>query len=279
MFHQLLTPVADSLPLSFIVAALPVLTVLVLLGVLRRPAWQSSLAGLVGRADHRDRGLEPSGLSRPQFDRKRRRVRALAGHVDRRQRAAPLQYRGGVEAVRRVPGMGPQPPAERPPRGARRDRLLLRRAPGRHRRLWHARRDHLVAAHSGGLSRSRSARVRSDLQYRAGRLRRARRAGDGAGRGDWTARSRPWRDGRPPAAVRRPDPAVLRDGALRRRPLAAGAVARAAGRRRLLRAVPVCHVELHQLRIDGRSLVARLADRDAPVPAGLEARRPMRNSP
>src|SRR5271157_4135838 len=47
MFHQLLTPVADSLPLSFIVAALPVLTVLVLLGVMRRPAWQASLAGLV----------------------------------------------------------------------------------------------------------------------------------------------------------------------------------------------------------------------------------------
>jgi lactate permease len=47
MFHQLLTPVAGSLPLSFVVAALPVLTVLVLLGVLRRPAWQASLAGLV----------------------------------------------------------------------------------------------------------------------------------------------------------------------------------------------------------------------------------------
>ena len=47
MFQQLLTPVAGSLPLSFLVAALPVLTVLVLLGVLRRPAWQSSLAGLV----------------------------------------------------------------------------------------------------------------------------------------------------------------------------------------------------------------------------------------
>ncbi len=47
MFRQLLTPVADSLLLSFIVAALPVLTVLVLLGVLRRPAWQASLAGLV----------------------------------------------------------------------------------------------------------------------------------------------------------------------------------------------------------------------------------------
>ncbi len=46
MFHQLLTPVANSLPLSFAVAALPIATVLVMLGVLRRPAWQASLAGL-----------------------------------------------------------------------------------------------------------------------------------------------------------------------------------------------------------------------------------------
>ncbi len=47
MFHHLLTPVGDSLPLSFVVAALPILTVLVMLGVLRRPAWQASLGGLV----------------------------------------------------------------------------------------------------------------------------------------------------------------------------------------------------------------------------------------
>jgi len=47
MFHQLVTPVAGSLPLSFLVAALPIATVLVMLGVLRRPAWQSSLGGLV----------------------------------------------------------------------------------------------------------------------------------------------------------------------------------------------------------------------------------------
>jgi lactate permease len=46
MFHQLLTPVGASLPLSFAVAALPVAVVLVTLGVLRRPAWQSSLAGV-----------------------------------------------------------------------------------------------------------------------------------------------------------------------------------------------------------------------------------------
>jgi lactate permease len=47
MFNQLLKPIGDSLVLSFIVAALPVATVLVALGVLRRPAWQASLAGLV----------------------------------------------------------------------------------------------------------------------------------------------------------------------------------------------------------------------------------------
>ena len=47
MFSQLLTPVADSLPLSFITAALPIATVLVMLGVLRRPAWQASLGGLI----------------------------------------------------------------------------------------------------------------------------------------------------------------------------------------------------------------------------------------
>ena len=47
MFHQLLTPIGGSLPLSFLVAALPIIVVLVLLGVARRPAWQASLAGLV----------------------------------------------------------------------------------------------------------------------------------------------------------------------------------------------------------------------------------------
>ncbi len=47
MFAQPLTPVADGLLPSFIVAALPIVAVLVLLGVFRRPAWQASLAGLI----------------------------------------------------------------------------------------------------------------------------------------------------------------------------------------------------------------------------------------
>ncbi len=47
MFHQLLTPVAGSLWLSFAAAALPIATVLVLLGVLRYPAWVASLGGVL----------------------------------------------------------------------------------------------------------------------------------------------------------------------------------------------------------------------------------------
>ncbi len=47
MFHQLLTPIGHSLLPSFLVAALPVIVVLLLLGWARRPAWQASLAGLI----------------------------------------------------------------------------------------------------------------------------------------------------------------------------------------------------------------------------------------
>lgn len=47
MFHQLLTPVGGSLLASFVIAALPILVVLVMLGVMRRPGWQAALAGLV----------------------------------------------------------------------------------------------------------------------------------------------------------------------------------------------------------------------------------------
>jgi lactate permease len=47
MFSQLLTPVGDSLALSFLVALLPIVTVLVLLGLLRLPAWIAAGAGLI----------------------------------------------------------------------------------------------------------------------------------------------------------------------------------------------------------------------------------------
>ena len=51
MFNQLLTPVGGNLALSFLVAVVPIATVLVLLGLLRRPAWQASLGGLIVALD------------------------------------------------------------------------------------------------------------------------------------------------------------------------------------------------------------------------------------
>ncbi|WP_376795919.1 L-lactate permease [Thermogemmatispora sp.] len=47
MFHQLLTPVANNLLLSFLVGIIPIAVVLILLGVIRLPAWLSALAGLI----------------------------------------------------------------------------------------------------------------------------------------------------------------------------------------------------------------------------------------
>jgi L-lactate transport len=47
MFHQLLAPVANNLFLSFLVGFLPILAVLILLGIVRRPAWQAAFAGLI----------------------------------------------------------------------------------------------------------------------------------------------------------------------------------------------------------------------------------------
>ena len=46
MWQQIYTPVGNSLPLSALVAALPIFALLVLLGVMRKPAWMASLAGL-----------------------------------------------------------------------------------------------------------------------------------------------------------------------------------------------------------------------------------------
>ncbi len=46
MFAQLLTPVGGSLAWSAAVALLPIITVLMFLGVLKRAAWQAALAGL-----------------------------------------------------------------------------------------------------------------------------------------------------------------------------------------------------------------------------------------
>jgi L-lactate transport len=50
MWQQNYTPIADSLALSALVAALPIFALLLLLGIVRKPAWMASLAGLATAA-------------------------------------------------------------------------------------------------------------------------------------------------------------------------------------------------------------------------------------
>ena len=50
MWPQTYTPLSGSLAISATVAALPIFTLLILLGVMRKPAWVSSLAGLAAAA-------------------------------------------------------------------------------------------------------------------------------------------------------------------------------------------------------------------------------------
>ena len=47
MWPQTYFPLAGSLPLSTLAAAVPILTMLVLLGVLRKPAWVAALCGFL----------------------------------------------------------------------------------------------------------------------------------------------------------------------------------------------------------------------------------------
>jgi lactate permease len=46
MWPQTYTPLSENLPLSALIAALPVFVVLLLLGILRKPAWMAALSGL-----------------------------------------------------------------------------------------------------------------------------------------------------------------------------------------------------------------------------------------
>ena len=46
MWQQNYTPIGDSLALSASVAALPIVVLLLMLGVFRKPAWMAGLAGL-----------------------------------------------------------------------------------------------------------------------------------------------------------------------------------------------------------------------------------------
>jgi hypothetical protein len=75
VFQQLLTPISGNLALSFAVAALPIAVVLVMLGVLRRPAWQLQLNPILFAATNASGGVMGKMIS-PKPSRSARILRA-----------------------------------------------------------------------------------------------------------------------------------------------------------------------------------------------------------
>ncbi len=272
MFAQLLTPIGGSLGLSFAVATLPIVVVLVMLGVLRRPAWQAALAGLITGLVIAIAGWNmPAGLALDAVAAgavfalwpvmwivvnalllyniavKSGRFDAFRDWViehlpnDRRVVLVVIGFCFGA-LLEGIAGFGT-------PVAITSSLLIL-----------------------VGFPAARGAGLRADLQHRAGGLRRARRAGDGARRGHRAASHRARRDGRPPAA--RHGASSCRSMSWRSTAAAFGprAVAGSAGRGRQLRGFAVRHLQLPGLCADRCAGLARLADRDAAVPAGLASR-------
>ncbi len=269
MFHQLLTPVGGSLFLSFIVAVVPIAVVLVLLGLLKRPAWQASLAGLLvafaiavlvwqfpldlalnSTAAGAVFALWPVmwivftalllyniAVASGRFDAFRDWV---LDHLpnDRRIVLVVIGFCFGC-LLEGISGFGTPVAITSallilvgfPPLEALTFTLIFNTAPVAFGGAWRA--DH--------------------------RARPGHRPPGGPAR----------RDGRPAVADLCDDPAVLCDGAVRRRPLGEGAVAGAAGLRRQLRHRAVRGIQLPGLRADRRAVVAVRADRDLAVPAGM----------
>ena len=50
MWQQQYLPIGDSLGWSALAAAIPIIVLLVLIGVLRKPAWLAALSGLIAAA-------------------------------------------------------------------------------------------------------------------------------------------------------------------------------------------------------------------------------------
>ena len=271
MFKQILTPVAGSLPLSFMVAALPIVVVLVMLGVLRRPAWQASLGGLVVglviavlvwrfplrlALDSIAAGavfalwpvmwivvnallLYNIAVESGRFDAFRNWV---VEHLpnDRRIVLVVIGFCFGC-LLEGISGFGTPV--------AITSALLI-----------------LV-----GFPALEAFDLHADLQHRTGRLRRARRSGDRPRAGHRPAGRHARCDDRAPVAVLRTAAAVLCHGGLWRHPVRARLVAGAAGRWRQFRRGAVRLRQLYRLCADRRSRLVDLPARDTGLPAAVVA--------
>ena len=107
MWQQTYTPIGDSLALSALVAAIPIFTLLLLLGVLRKPAWMAALVGLARRRPGGRGRLRHAGGQSARLDRTlRRRLRPVPhrlGGVHARFCSTASRWRAGNSKSSRIP--------------------------------------------------------------------------------------------------------------------------------------------------------------------------------
>ena len=195
MFQQVLDPVGDSLGLSALCAAIPLITLFVLLGGLKVKAWIAGLVAARRRTPrgnrllrHAGRPSAPVGHGRAPPSASSRSCGSSSTRsgstTDRRDRAlrrlAPLLREGEPR---------PADPGDH-------HRVLLRCAAGGAGRIRHPGRHHRGHHHGVGLQADQGRRRCPDRQYGAGRLRCACDADRDPGGGHLGGQRRPRADRR-----------------------------------------------------------------------------------
>ena len=272
MYTQDFNPVSDSLGLTAIFAALPILTLFVLLGGLKMKAQWAALISLgVAMAV----ALIVYGMPADQTG-----LSALEGAAFG---LFPIMWivvmaiwvynmtveTGHFAVLRRSFGRDLRGPAH----PGRDHRLLLRRPARGARRLRDPRGDYRRDDDRRRLQADQGGRHRARCQHGPGGVRRDRDADHHALRDHQPRQGRPRRDGRTPDAVPRSHRAADPDRHGGRAPRHQAGVAHGRGRRPDLRPRPVRLRELHLGRAHGHRCVAARNGLDRRVPAHLDSRR------
>ena len=271
MWNQIYNPLGNT-ALSTIAAAVPVVTLLVLIASGKVKAHIAAIIAADRRQHHRDLHLHHARRHvDPRLAAGRRR-RLLPDRLDRAQRHLSLPHHGGDRPVRTAAARDRRR-HRGPPPAAPADRVFVRRVLRRRVRLRYAGRDHRRDPDRARLLAAGGFRPVADRQHRARRLRRARHADPGPGLRHRARSLHARRDGRPAVAVLLADRAVLADLGVCGLARHEGDLAGRSRHRRLVRGPAIRDLELHQS-VDRR--YRRVADLDGlpdPVPQGVAAPR------
>ena len=123
--------------LSTLVAAVPIVVLLIMIGVLRKPAWMSALGRPRHGTHRRDRGVRHASRSRRELRADGRRIRPAADRLDRLLGRRALPHHARDRQLRGHQGLDRRPD-EGPAAAGDADRVRVRRVRRGCRRVRHA---------------------------------------------------------------------------------------------------------------------------------------------